>query len=379
MTAARRARALPTATQLLVLRAATGDAATARAAWEAFRCRVAWGEIDGESYWLLPLCYRNLRRVGVGDALDGRLAGTYKRTWLKNRLVLARAAAAITALAERGIASIVLKGAAMAILHYRDAGARVMEDVDLLVPTERTLDAAATLAALGFRPGPARGSAPPFDGDWRALHHSYPFHDGAGNELDLHWYLSAEARWPGADEPFWRGAVPIEIDGASALALAPTDQLYHVCAHASNSNTPHVRWLADALTLMRAHDIDWERLVGHARARRMVPALAETLGVLVRDLDAPVPPAVLATLAATRVSFLDRVEHAHNVAVRPYTLAAVLVRLWCWHRRGAPDPQWAWTTFPRFLRRYYGVADGRKLATVALRRATARLRREGFL
>jgi Uncharacterised nucleotidyltransferase len=377
---AQRQRAVPSDTQLLLLRVATArDAAVARAAWA--RCgSVDLDVIDGESFRLLPLCYKNLRRLGVSDALDARLPGLYKQTWVKNHLVLGRATAAVGALARMGIPTLILKGGAMVLLHYRDAGVRVMEDIDLLVPTEAVLTAADALATVGFHPGPAVGTAPPFDEDHRALHHSYPFSDRAGNGLDLHWYLSAEARRPGVDQVFWLDAVPVTLDGGvQARALAPTDQLYHVCAHAANSNTPHVRWMADAVTVMRAHAIDWKRLAGHARSRRMVPALRDALGVLAIRLDAPVPRDVLEELRVMRTALVDRVEHAHNVSARPYTLAAVALRLWCWHRRGAADEQQAWSSFPRFLERYYGVEDGRALAALALRRAASRLRREGLL
>jgi hypothetical protein len=360
----------PNAGQQLLLRAAVGSDGEARAAWTAWTSSHDLDGVRDESFWLLPLVFRNLRRLGV--ELDGRLAGLYKRSWFKNRRVLHRAAAAIQAFTAAGIETIVLKGAALSVLHYRDLGARVMEDVDLLVPPAQLRAAAGVLGGLGFRPGPARGPRMQLDDAWVALHHSLPFHDDEGRELDLHWYVSGDARQPGVDDPFWKAAVPLVLEGAQSRALGPTDLLFHVCTHGYTSNSPHVRWLADAATILRDHTIDWDRLIRHARARRLVLALGAALAELRTVLAAPVPDTVSAALAATPVSLVDRLEFASDGSARPYTLPKVALRLWCWHRRGLGPGATLARSFPAFLRHYFGVEDTWALARVAFARGRQR-------
>jgi hypothetical protein len=360
----------PTPAQVLLLRSALDDGDAARAAWDAWQGAHRLDDTRDESYWLLPLVFRNLRRLGV--ELDGRFAGLYKRSWFKNRRMLHRAARVIEAFTAAGIPTLVLKGAALSVLHYRDLGARVMEDVDLLVPPAQLGAAVAALAGLGFSPGPLNGPPLQLDDAWVALHHSFPFHDAEGREIDLHWYLSGDARQPGVDDPFWQAAVPVTIEGAPSHALAPTDLLFHVCAHGYTSNTPHLRWLADAATILRDHAIDWERVVAHARARRLVLALAAALFELRAALGAPVPEAVTAALGDEPVSLIDRLEFAHDESALPYTTAKVALRLWCWHRRGVGSGVAAARSFPTFLRRYFGVDGTRALARVALARGWQR-------
>jgi hypothetical protein len=367
----------PTPEQALLLRAAVRGDAHAFAAW---RARVRFDDLDGPSYTLVPLLHRRAAALGVDAALARRIANIYKRTWFKNQLLLHRAAAALRALDAVGVPAVVLKGAALALRTYRDAGARHMEDVDLLVRPGQMRAAALALRAAGLSPGAAGGPPLELDERVRALHCSFAFHDADGHEVDLHWNVSAEARWPGADDAFWAHAEPLIVGGAPALALAPTEQLYHVCMHGLASNTPHLRWLADAAVLLESGAVvDWPRLIAHARARRAVLPLATTLARLVATLDAPVPASVLDELRAEPVAWIDQLEHAAEAAARPYSAAAVALRLWCWNRRGAADPRRAWLGFPAFLKRYYRVGGVTELAALGVRRAWARVRDFGLV
>jgi hypothetical protein len=143
--AARPGRVWPTREQALLLRAALGDGDEAQVAWEAWRAATDFDRLDGGSYRLLPLLYRNLERLGVGEeGTDlGRLRGIYRRTWYKNRIAIAHLAGLIGHLDAAGIPTMVLKGAALTTLYYRDHGGRAMEDCDLLVPVARAREAVA--------------------------------------------------------------------------------------------------------------------------------------------------------------------------------------------------------------------------------------------
>ena len=76
-------------------------------------------------------------------------------------------------LRRRGIEPMLLKGAALTLLHYRDSGLRPMEDVDILVsngpdlrgkakPTAAPIVAAAALSAGGT---PIPATPPSLEGD----------------------------------------------------------------------------------------------------------------------------------------------------------------------------------------------------------------------
>jgi hypothetical protein len=370
----RTAAALPSDEQLLLLRAATLEGDVAREAAAAWQARTRPETLDLESARLLPLLYDNLRRLGAkGPALD-RYASVYRRTWVKNRLLFARTAEVVQAFERAGIATLVLKGAALALLHYRTPAARAMEDVDLLVPAARAQEALARLAALGFAAGASEREVAP------ALRHSLNFVHGNGGKLDLHWYVSAEARHPGDDEELWRAAVPLLLEGTPTRALDATHQLFHVLAHAYASAARHLRWIADARVLLTGASIDWTRFMALARTRRLVLPVAAALAWLRENLHAPVPASVLAALAGSRIAVVDRLEHASHTAQRPYTAAKILLRMWCDHRRSSALAGPALVgAFPDYLKVYYGVGTRRRLVSTGLRRALGRVRRSGIL
>ena len=86
---------------------------------------------------LLATAFRPLRALGADDPMLRLAGGAYRRAWYLNNLALRRAAAVVDTLQSVGIEVLVLKGAALSLLHYRDLGARPMDDIDLLVrPSE---------------------------------------------------------------------------------------------------------------------------------------------------------------------------------------------------------------------------------------------------
>ena len=205
--------ALPNEEQRLLLAAALGDGERARTAFEAWRARVVLDDVDGESHRLLPLLARNLVRLRVDDG--GRLAGLYRRNFAANALAMRAAAEVIAALEADGIRTMVLKGGALALLHYRDSGARVRGDVDVLVEPGRARAASAVLARLGYAPIRASDA---FDAAHLGRVHSSGMRDGRGREIDLHWYAASEARRPGDDDRIWQGSIPLALDGVATRA-----------------------------------------------------------------------------------------------------------------------------------------------------------------
>src|SRR5262245_43289127 len=105
--------------------------------------------LDAGSIRLLPLLYRTLERTGGGhDALLGKLKGVYRHAWYGNQLRLRDTAVVLGELQRRGVDAMLLKGAALTLVHYRDHGLRPMEDVDLLVREAQCQSAIAALTGL---------------------------------------------------------------------------------------------------------------------------------------------------------------------------------------------------------------------------------------
>ena len=283
----------------------------------------------------MPQLYRNLEREGVRDPLMSKLKGVYRHTWYGNQLRLRDAAVVLSELHRRGIEPMLLKGAALTLLHYRDSGLRPMEDVDVLVRTHQWQAAVDALTDLGWKP---RVSVTPRHA---AASHAMEFVDGHARRIDLHWHLLPDSCWPRADNEFWERASTTELRGVRVSVLDATDQLFHTCAHGVKwEHVPPLRWIADAAMILgdSSVTIDWGRLVRLADRLRLILPLRDGLTLLERTLDLPVPRPVLAGLQTARVSRAERWEY--RLRTRPASRAlGRLPEHWLRYRRlrGAPE------------------------------------------
>jgi hypothetical protein len=356
----------PTREQALVLQAALNPPELGRIAWESWRASVDFDEIDHGSMRLLPLVYRNLGTASFDPEVAGRMKGIYRRSWSHNQLLFRRAAGAISRLNEAGIETMVLKGASLSLLAYGNSGVRPMDDVDVLVPIERRVDAVEVMRAAGWRPEKADVEA------WAKVHHSIGIDGPEGGNLDLHWF----SLWqPARDEPLWRSAVPLQLSGTPTLGPCPADQLLLVCVHGTPwSPLPPFRWIADAAAVIRSagEDLDWDRFVAEAERRRLAVPGAAALAYLREEFDLAVPATVVDRLRAAPASRHERA--AFRAACRPDGPLRTLRMAWDRYRRlrdldtGAPRP----SGFISFARRFWGLDSAWQLPLHAGRALTRR-------
>lgn len=339
----------PNEEQRLVLHAALDDREKALAAWQRWREAVELDDVDHGSARLLPLIYRNLGPESLDAEAGAWLKGLYRRSWTHNQLIFKRAAEAIAVLEAAGISTLVTKGASLAILSYADVGVRPMDDVDVLVPIDRTADAIEALSAAGWSP----------DHDdpltWTQVHHSLGFAGRDSGNLDLHWF----SLWqPASDTELWRASVSLELAGVATRAPSPADQLLLACVHGTPwSPLPPFRWIADAVAVVRSAGdrLDWAHLVSEAKRRRLTVATGAALTYLRDELEVAVPAQVLEHLRNAPVSRHERT--AFRAACRPDSPLRTLQMAWDRYRRlrdldtGAPRP----AGFIPFARRFWGL------------------------
>lgn len=360
----------PTPDQELLLRAALLTGGEAEEAWRRLRPRLALDTMDVASRRLLPLLYRNLRRLGIVDPALGTLKASYATTWAQNQEIFRDVGLLLERLAVAGIPTLLLKGAALVHGGYGgDRGLRPMADFDVAVPVGRTREAVEVLGRAGWTP------RYPVTPSFMRVKHAIAFESGARRPCDLHWYVFEECCRPGADDDLWRASVEIEFQGARTRVLSPPDLLLHVCVHGTKwAHTPGIRWIADAMTVLRHDPIDWPRVVEVARRRRYVLRMRETLGFLRERLAAPVPDSALGPLTQEPVGPLERFEY--RVLRRDHRLLGQLPLYWCHHRRAHDGgPVSAALAFPTFLRHAWGLQTLREVPRGLLVRARRRLGR----
>jgi hypothetical protein len=298
----------PTSLQELLLKATLMKTDEALQAWQEWYEQDGLERLDNGSYRLLPLTYRNLQRLGYQDPVLMRLRGINRRAWCENHLLFRRMGPVLGMFQKAGISTMLLKGAALTLMHYRDFGLRPMQDLDILVPEDRALEAAALLESKGW----SRNTLPAvsFGEFFLSYRHAAEFMRTEEERLDLHWHLLVRACYREADQLFWDASVPVEFEGNSTRALCATDQLLHACVHgAAWSEIPPLRWVADACCVLESSTIDWERLLQVAASCRVVPSIRDALRYLVNTVGAPVPSEVMERIKLLPVTPTEELEY----------------------------------------------------------------------
>jgi hypothetical protein len=294
----------PTPNQELILRAALLQGDAALESWNEWKRSTNLDAIDYGSHRMVPQLYRNLQRHGVKDPMMDRLKGVYRYYLYKNQMLLHRMGSLLAAFQEARIETMVLKGAALVQLYYKEPAVRPMLDADLLVHAHQAEQAMALLTKLQWKPFKYLQPLMRIP-----IVHSTPFEDEGGRQLDLHWHLFWECFNAREDADYWELAVPIEIGGVKTLALSSTDQLLHTCWHGARWNeVPPIRWVADAMSILAvsAAEIDWSSLLEKAQRHRIVLPVKDSLEYLKNKFDAPIPDGLLKSLSAVRISRIER-------------------------------------------------------------------------
>ncbi|HEX4034418.1 MAG TPA: nucleotidyltransferase family protein [Solirubrobacteraceae bacterium] len=348
--------AWPTARQRELILAATAASGVADQAWKRWQHGGELLDIDQASYRLLPLLWSNRQAAGIGEDQLALLKGCYRQSLWQVHRTLAAGMSALDALDSPQVPTMLLKGAAILSSRPAQMGVRPMDDVDILVPRAAARAAIDLLEADGWRAvhGPLRPL-----GVWHAIDLERAEHE----RVDLHWSATTV---PGDDRAIWEDARPAKLLGRSVQIPSPTFQLLITCVHGVGANPAPVRWLADALLILRGVDeIDWVALVNEARARRVTAALADALRGLREHFDAPVPVGVLGQLGGRR-ALGERL--ANRVASADGRGAVYLIELHRYRRlRAIGDPDRA-RSFLGHCARRWGFDSSASLARAALPR-----------
>jgi hypothetical protein len=311
----------------------------------------SWRRRRESGWWFLQItaiALQKLEKQGIKDPYMLKVKAVYLHTFCKTQGLFYKTVDVLRALEQAGIKTILLKGAALAMLYYKHAALRPMHDLDVLVPTNKAGQAIEVLQNLGWQPLVKAPHSQAFLSTTDAV------------EIDLHWHALLELSEKDSDEDFWNDAVPFEINNFQGLTLSPTDLLFHVCIHGLKwEATPTFRWIADAMMILRSgRTIDWDRLLQLAKKHRMTLPLKESLMYLKNLLNAPVPADVLERLESAHVTIAERFDYSSRICV--HSERGPFLTLWAYYRE---YQHWARSHatsdsiigFPAFLKQLWGV------------------------
>jgi hypothetical protein len=288
-------------------------------AWLRWEREFGLDKPDEGSYRLLPLVYRNLTGEAARVPQWITLKGIHRQAWSRNQVLFHQVRPLVDELRRDGIPVLLLKGAALALRVYPDAGCRPMRDVDVLVPATAARALLLKLESTGWKISCWR--PPGFPESFFRFLHAAGFEAPDGARVDLHWHALSLCCHRSADDLFWRFSEPLDFLDIPVRTCNATEHLLQICTHGVMwSPVPPVRWAADAVLLLRSpQPVDWERLIRTACDFDLVPYLHSALAFLRRELDAPVPAEALDRLErapSTRSAALEFARDADPPAPR---------------------------------------------------------------
>lgn len=226
---------------------------------------VDWEKVAvvAESHGVAPIVGANLKLESL------------QRAFFENVLIKAqeaeRLAQGIARLREAGYQAMLLKGAALDLLVYREPWVTASKDSDLLL-----------------RPEPGRR----LSDDERAVRRSL-YRSGIECDLPGHHDVDMNGALPIHFDRIWQAARRVDFHGQEAFVMAPEDLLISLCINSCRKRYFRLKHLFDVAETVHRLEIDWGRLAARAREDRcegiVYAALhiaAETLGCEVPDLEA---------------------------------------------------------------------------------------------
>lgn len=249
---------------------------------------------------LAPLLHTILRGKSLLPSdLEASLSLSYHRNACRNMLLFHQLTEVLQQLEAAGVPVILLKGAALAERVYGDIAVRPMSDLDLLVQPQTVEVARQTLGAIGYTLSGVEMQSG-YTEEFRS-EETWTKTGLVNIHIDLHWRLISPLyyQYTLPTDWFWQTAVPLKINGASALVLGWEAQLLHLCAHLLLHHGGQ-GWLwghdiAEVIHVQQAQ-LDWQQLLDRAQTYNLLLSVQQVLTYVAENWKVSVPPSILEQL-----------------------------------------------------------------------------------
>ncbi len=290
-----------------------------------------WGELvnTARKQGLAPLLYSRLQQLGVSvpPTVNGSLQAAFHNNAARNFNLLHEHEKLIEALDAHKIPVITLKGIYLAACIYPNIGERVMNDIDLLVPSDDLSRAVQVIELGGYR---SRRKYD-FEHEKQLNHHLPPYFKTKASMLEIHWnILPARSRYRIDLDGIWDRSLPVKIGESEARTLCPEDLLLHLCAHtAYHLYRDGPRSLYDIKIVLTHFEtqLDWRIVSTRAREWGLVNSVYLTLRLACSLLEHDLPAHVWQTLHPG-VFDEELINAAKMKIFREQTLSHRLTSVW---------------------------------------------------
>jgi hypothetical protein len=195
-------------------------------------------------------------------------------------------------LKEHGVATLALKGPALAAAAYGDIALRQFTDLDILVRERDLVSALAVLQTDGYCSSmPLHGSPAAIPGASQVT----LVKPGVIGAIDLHWRLSPSyfALTPEGEE-LWQRATEVQLNTSSVLTLGHQNLILHLCVHGARHGWQSLSGICDIAAVTRRFKFDWKSLTEHASQLGSLRALLLGCLLAYELLEAEVPESLIA-------------------------------------------------------------------------------------
>ena len=330
-----------------LLRAVAARDADSIAVWEAWYEMIDWsGDVDPHSTRLLPLLYRNLKRLGFKHQAMPMFAGIGRKHWAGNMRLFKALSPALANLARAAVPVMVGHPLGLALLEG-EFGLRPNRPVDLIVHRQRVPEAIRSLRAAGWRTGIRLPTG--WLAGYAAACDSITLYGQPGPDLRLRWDL------PGKDDgnrnvSWWTRARQAELLTLPVLIPDGAAYLWHILS--SRAGAALYARLADLAWFAAAYQnegIDVERWDELLQGRTADPAAASILKAAGELYPAMFPASLLPAL----LNAIDRYAETdpESEVGKPLLIARMRTN-WSQYRRGAEQAGSLFTVltaFPGYL------------------------------
>jgi hypothetical protein len=246
---------------------------------------------------LIPLLFLHLNRLAAEQVPPDQLKQLRNRSQSNaalNVLLTGEMVRLLDLFEGNQIPAVPYKGPAIGVGIYSNLALRQFADLDILVPESDVWTATELLISQGYSAHfviPARRQS-----SFIRLGYVRLFkHATEATTVELHWRLAPRFfGTPFDTSRLWQRARRLELLGSRVRVPSAEDLILMLCIHGAKDCWEKLEWVCALTELMRSEvNIDWRRLLQHAKEIRSLKIVSLGL-LLVHDLlDAPVPAVVL--------------------------------------------------------------------------------------
>ena len=263
-----------------------------------------------------PLLYWNLYQIDtekeVPEKFMAILKKGYYRNVLRNMYIYDELGIVLNAFKDSGINVIVLKGAFLAEIVYKNIGLRSLHDIDLLIRNEDLQKVKKELAELGYDIPVHPTRLHEILNDQLDINKEIHFTNQEKKILiDIHWdIIPSDIPLKIDINKFWNNAQSIKIAGIETLTLAVEDLLFHLVLHLDkhmDDNCSSVapfqfKGFCDVAEVIKYYDgnINWKYLVQSSKNYRIEEEMYQILYIVNKFFGILLPEDVLRDLKTSK-------------------------------------------------------------------------------